>query len=200
MKIWSSDGKELKSREVDGQIPLVVAGLTDDCQTTGSPLLIPASGTLGVLAALIVPDGRAGTVAVNGVPLAGGMSIVQHTDRIEWSGRTVWVVAAARIEVVAYDPAVHGKDIRCFITKASLKSGEPSVRCPGHDGRCGLMYRQAAWDMALETDQKFRCPQCGFDPNSGEWKPESPQQTEGLDDLMRLVSAHRTSSRQGIAS
>ena len=137
--------------------------------------------SLDAIAVLLVPKGG-GAISLNGIPLQRAAYVVQHADRIDVDGKTFWVAASSDIEIAHYDPAVHGDDIFCFVTKARLQPDEEIVLCPG----CGIICRRAAWDMVLEADPKFRCPGCRFDPFAGDWVPTLPR-VSSIDRIMELA-------------
>ncbi len=120
--------------------------------------------------------------------LCPGLHLIRHTDQLEVDGQTFWVATSIRADVTTYDPAIHGDAAYCFVTKVRLQPGDEIVQCPGHlEIACGVIYRRAAWEMALDSDPKFRCPSCRFDPNQGAWKPSLPEGSS----LQRLLEKAR---------
>jgi hypothetical protein len=155
----------------------------------GGPRLIPTRPGSGALAALLVPDGSA--VARNGVPLPAGAHALFHADALRIQGEKLWVASAIEVAVTQYEPATHGENVFCFFTKGRLKPGEAIVVCPGRPGaECSVIYKQAAWEMAMKADVKFQCPRCGFDPSAGDWQPAVARPSR-LPRLLDLAAEHR---------
>jgi len=148
------------------------------------PRLLPTDSPDGIAALLVFPSGQ--SVSCNGIPLGPGAHVLQHTDRIDMDTLTFWVASSSAIAVTNYDSTIHGPDVFCFITKARLKPGEDIISCPG----CAIIYRQAAWQMAIESDPRFRCPGCRFDPFGGDWKPELST-TSSLDRILDLARSKK---------
>jgi len=157
------------------------------------PRLIPTRPGSGALAALLVPAGTG--VLRNGVPLPPGSHALFHADALTIQGRRYWVAASVEVAVTQYDPTAHGDNVFCFFTKARLKPGEAIVVCPGRPGaECSVIYKQAAWEMALKANVKFQCPRCGFDPAAGDWQPMLTRPTQ-LPKLFDLAAQHRKGGR-----
>jgi len=186
MQLWSHEQEVLQSRRASGHVPLSADGNPGE-----TPRLIPVNSSSGAAAALLVPP-RSGSVARNGVPLPGGVHLVRHKDRIDYRGKSYWVAVEHDVRVVLYEPDVHGADVYCFVTKARLRAGEEIVICPGRPGAdCGVIYRRPAWDMARESNTRFRCPRCGFDPGAGDWQPTLPRKSN-ISQLLDLAQGYRT--------
>jgi hypothetical protein len=202
MLVWTNDNHGiagdpgLNSRQLHDTLvlPAESTGGTDDARA--APRLMPTSVRSPGIAALLVPTGLPGRVARNGVPLPPGAHVLQHADRVDYDGRAYWVAAASEVGAVPYDAAVHGEDVYCFITKSRIRDGEPIVVCPGRPGaECHAIYRQVAWDMALESNVRFRCPRCGFEPAAAEWRPTLPRPS-GLPKLFALARQYRRGDGQ----
>ncbi|MGD9856129.1 MAG: hypothetical protein AB7U20_14390 [Planctomycetaceae bacterium] len=150
----------------------------------GLPQVIPAGA--GAVA-LLVPVGIAGPVARNGVPVCAGVHVLRHGDRVDFAEAVYWVADDSEVHAVAYEAAVHGEDQFCFLTRVRLRAGEMVVVCPGRPGAvCAAIYRKAAWDLAQETNTRFRCPRCGFEPSAAQWQPPLPAKS-GLSRLLQMA-------------
>lgn len=185
---WKGEGSPAVRRLT--QAWTLQALLADELGGPQRPRLIPTTAAPGAIAALLVGE-SCGGVTRNGVPLPAGAHLLAHADRLDFEGHTWWVAAACEVREVPFDPLVHGEDVYCYITKARLRPGDPVVVCPGCPGAgCGAIYRQAAWDMAVSSNARFRCPRCGFEPAAGEWRPEVPE-ASNLERLFELARARR---------
>jgi len=188
LSVWHLQGDLLVSRPVASPVVLTGDLLPVADQPTTSAQLIPVDADGGTVAAVLVPPGAEGIVFGGGVSLCCGLHLCGHTDQIDVDGQTFWVAASVSADVTTYDPAIHGDDAYCFVTKVRLQAGDEIVRCPGRPGvACGIIYRRAAWEMALDSDPKFRCPSCRFDPKEGAWKPSLPEGSS----LQRLLEKAR---------
>jgi hypothetical protein len=187
MQLWFTTDNELDGRRVTAAT--LLPNDADDA-AIDKPRVIPVAAGQSAIAVLLVPTALADRMTSNGVPLAAGMHLLRHTDRLEYAGRVYWVAASAEICEVPYDAAVHGDDLYCFLTKARLRAGEPIVVCPGRPGvACDAKYRKAAWEMAQATNTRFKCPRCGFEPGAGEWRPTLPRPSR-LPQLFELARKH----------
>jgi hypothetical protein len=112
---------------------------------------------------------------------------MKHGDRLDVGAKTFWVSCERLPDQTEYVPETHGSDVFCFITKARLQENEPITICPGRSGvRCGMIYKRAAWDLALESST-FKCPNCQFDPHAATWEPPAETPTRSLSNLLRLL-------------
>jgi hypothetical protein len=180
MKVWIQGDGRLTSKEVVEPVVLNAALVLANRPHPNQLRLLPTKSVDGIAVLLVPPSGCAGSC--NGIPLGPGTHVIQHADRIDIDDLTFWVAASNAVEIVAYDPDVHGADVFCLLTKARLQPGADIVCCPG----CGMIYRSAAWEMVLDADSKFRCPGCRFDPFAGEWEPTLPR-TSSLDRIIELA-------------
>ena len=192
MIVWKLELDKPAAQRIDA--PLTLSDSSDDAPSSDRhPRLIPTRPSSGALAAVLVPAGT--LVARNGVPLPGGVHALFHGDALTVQQRRYWVAAAIEVAVTLYDPATHGDSVYCFFTKGRLKPGEAIVVCPGRPGtECSLIYKQAAWELALKASVKFQCPRCGFDPAAGDWEPTLPRPTQ-LPKLFELAAQHRKGGR-----
>jgi hypothetical protein len=184
MHLWSIEQGVLQSQRANESVSLSCNQPHDV-----TPRLVPVRSGSGAVAALLVPP-CSGSVVRNGVPLPSGVHVVRHKDRIDHGGETCWIAVEHEVRVSVYQPDVHGVDVYCFITKARLHAGEEIVVCPGRPGaECAAIYKKPAWDMALEANERFRCPRCGFDPAAADWQPTLPRKPN-LPQLFELARQH----------
>ncbi len=188
MILWTAANQSSTARRVTEPVSLHRESL-DAAAERNSPRVVPVRPGRGAVAALLVPESVA--VRRNGAPVPSGAHALLHADCLDVDGVRYWVAAAAEIAVSQYDPATHGEGLYCFFTKARLKDGEAIVVCPGRPGsECSVIYKQAAWEMAIKADVKFQCPRCGFDPAAGDWQPSLPKPSQ-LPKLFELAALHR---------
>lgn len=189
MTVWKEELNVPTARRVDQALLLNGEQSSSSPARSDVPRLIPVRSGRGAVAALLVPGGV--LVRRNGVPLPPGAHAVLHADCVQTDDARYWVAAATEIAVSQYEPALHGEGVYCFFTKARLKPGEAIVVCPGRPGaECSVIYKQAAWQMAIQADVQFQCPRCGFDPAAGDWQPELPAPSQ-LPRLLKLAEQHR---------
>jgi len=131
-----------------------------------------------VSAVFLVPDRHAGEVSRNGIPLSAGMHTLSHADRLETAAQTYWISGQSAPEQTHYDPALHGADVFCFLTKARLEPGQAITICPGVPGRsCSAIYKSDAWAKAMRPGSPIKCARCGFHPDLQTWQPDLPERT-----------------------
>ena len=175
MNLWFAQDDDVVREQLDDMLSLPV---DSDESGVASPQLIPTTAVNRAVAALLVPHQFDRLLMRNGVPLVSGTHVLRHTDRLDYEGRTWWVAARREVGDVPYEAAIHGEDVYCFITKARLQADEVIVVCPGPSGaECGAIYRKAAWEMVQQSNARFRCPRCGFDPAAADWQPTLPRKT-----------------------
>jgi hypothetical protein len=159
-----------------------------------SVLAVPIEPVDGGLGVLLVPDGGA-PVAINGVAVPPGLHLLRHADRLDVAGRLHWVSQRCEVEHVEYDPAVHGDNVYCYLTKARLRPGQAIRICPGLAGSpCGALYTAEAWEMAMQSQPPMPCASCGYHRTKAEWSPP-PARVRPREPLahrlQRLVAARR---------
>jgi hypothetical protein len=148
-------------------------------------ILQPVQFADDILAVVLVPIRGTSQVSCNGVPLEPGLHPMRHGDRLDISGQTYWVASQATVDRVAYDPAAHGEDVFCFMTKARIKPGDAIAICPGTGGRrCGVIYTARAWDMAMTPDSTISCPSCGYHAGQDVWSPQPRAERKSFDELL----------------
>jgi hypothetical protein len=119
---------------------------------------------------------------------------LQDRDRLTVGEQLFWLSAECRAEETEYDPARHGRDVFCFMTKARLREREPVTICPGRPGAlCGMIYKRAAWEALVEQPGGFCCPNCSFNPLAPPWKPAVPTPRKSLANLTHLL--HQEAAR-----
>ena len=147
----------------------------------------PRATLIGVV---VVPPDLELRIALNGSPLISGMHALRHADRLSNNGHEIWIAASAAIETALYDPAVHGEDVFCFLTKARLEVGEEIVRCPGFQGNtCNVIYKKASWDMAMQSASNMHCPNCGFRTGESDWQPPQHRPKKEINALLATITA-----------
>jgi predicted RNA-binding Zn-ribbon protein involved in translation (DUF1610 family) len=192
LSLWHAAGEGCSRLSLDRPLWLRSDGPGDVVPTAephdNSVLLLPIEPFSQAIAVVLVPMRVAGQIAHNGVPLAAGLKELRHADCLTLGGATFWVSAEFAAVAAEYDPARHPPEAFCFLTKARLQAGDPIVICPGSaDGPCGMIYRQAAWQMAQES-AAFRCPNCGFAPSDASWAPPRPRSVGSLGELLELAA------------
>ncbi len=191
--LWQAAGEELSKHSLDRRLFLKVngsGGVTptmeqqDDCVT-----LISVDSVRQVVAVVLVPRQAVEKVARNGIPLAPGLHELRHADRLDVHRETLWISAELSAEKTVYDPVKHPPDAFCFLTKARLNEGDSIAICSGTpETSCGVIYKEAAWDMAQESPTPFKCPNCGFDPVRAAWVPPVKRANQSLEQLFQLVA------------
>lgn len=155
----------------------------------GAVAICPIESRAGYIGVAAVPDELAGQVTLCGNPLWAGMHALRHADRLVVNGQSVWIAANFAFEAVAYDPAVHGEDLRCFISKARLSPGQEIVCCPGTPGHpCGQIYAKTSWGRAMQSQAQMRCANCGFHPDAADWRPPDLQSSRTIDDILKNIT------------
>jgi hypothetical protein len=171
---------------------LGVAGLASGGAEPHVPtgvVIQPLHPVAGVIGALVVAVSSSRRVSLNGIPLAAGIHLLRHADRVDVDQQTYWISTQATIEEATYDPALHGEEVFCFMTKARLAAGQPIKICPGVPGTdCGVIYKAAAWDMAMQSSTPLKCPSCGYRPGQAEWHPPVPKIRKSIDGILQLIN------------
>ncbi|NUQ63740.1 MAG: hypothetical protein HUU20_14780 [Pirellulales bacterium] len=151
--------------------------------------VVPLRPVGDVVAAAIVPGALAESAALNGVPLAEGLHLLRHADRLTMSGQQYWIAVQPTVEEVDFSPDIHGEDAFCFLTKARLGTGDRIVVCPGKPGvPCGAIYKADAWELAMRPESGLKCLRCGFHPSQTQWEPPKARERIQLDALYQLAS------------
>ena len=151
-------------------------------------MIWPMDGVAGGVGVLLVHPSSRVTVEVNGILAAEGIHLLRHGDRVDLGDQWFWVSASATVVEAAYDPTAHGEDVFCFLTKARITVGQSIKICPGVPGKsCGVIYKSAAWDLAMQPASAMKCPQCGYCPSDDQWQPPAPKQRTSLDGILRAI-------------
>lgn len=154
----------------------------------GAVLLMAIQPLRQAVAAALVPNAMSGEVSRDGIPLAAGLHELPHGARLEIDDATYWVSAESVPEETSYQPELHGRDVYCFYTKARLATGDAITICPGTPGKtCGVIYKRASWETALQAPRPFKCPNCKFDPKQAQWQPPRAERRKRLDDLLARI-------------
>ena len=153
----------------------------------------PASSRGGLIGVALVPVELHRRASFNGVPLRSGACGLRHADRLEVYGHSLWIAANSSVEPTAYDPAIHGEGLVCFLTKAPLQKGESVVLCPGAPGKpCSVIYKQESWEMAMQSTTRLRCTNCNFRPDEAPWRPPVDHPSKRIDDLLAIHTHERS--------
>lgn len=97
-------------------------------------------------------------VRVNGLPVLGGLRLLEHRDEILTEGGRLYFSRESAPRVVAYQISEGGRAAICPVCRGPLKEGAEAVQCPGcarwfHEGRAGGGIAKPCWTYA---------PQCRF--------------------------------------
>lgn len=196
--LWEIDGESLKSMRIDRPHVLTKAtvDLLDEPQrlsvTAGGDAVVvaPTAARNQAIAVAIVPEQFPGLVTCGGIPVGAGVHPLRHGEQLTIDGVFRWLSSEAAVQYAHYDPASHGQDVYCFITKARLSAGQLIAICPGSaDKTCGVIYKREAWEMAQQGASPMKCPNCGFDPKAAPWSPPQPQTSGTLQQLLTMIGA-----------
>jgi len=77
-------------------------------------------------------------VRVNGLPVLGGICVLQHRDEILVGSRRVFFSAESTPEVEVFQHVGPHRRPRCPVCRGELLDQQPVVHCPG----CGRIYHQ----------------------------------------------------------
>ena len=167
---------------------LTETGRLSDIATGDAPLIAPLSAGREAIAAVLVPLSCADCLTINKLSLTAGLFALRDRDHLQFHNHSFWVSATCMTEETEYDPARHGPDVFCFMTKARLREGEEITICPGQPGvACGTIYKRAAWNAFVEQPGGFRCPNCSFDPHAPAWQPSLPAPRRSLAHLIHSM-------------
>ena len=182
LSLWTADGSAEPHRSEMGPgvrlHPDAAPSLGWSCADATAVTLQTVVPLDDVVAVAYVGEAMNSPVALNGIPLdAGGMYTLRQADRIDVGTSSYWLSGDLSPLRVAYDPAQHGSDARCCMTKARLEQGQDIVICPGCAGvPCNVVYKAAAWDAVLQSNRAIKCHSCGYQPGQPQWRPPSPRQ------------------------
>jgi hypothetical protein len=190
--LWSADdGDRWQSLTVPDVIALSGAGVVPqaaDSFDAAETVIHALRTSVGAVGVLLHSGRRTPPVCLNGVPLPAGLHVLRHADRVDVSPRSFWISTVTQVEETTYEPAVHGDDVYCFLTKARLSAGQTIKVCPGPPGtECGVVYTAAAWNLAMGAESSLKCPNCGYRPDQAKWHPPGPRNRKSLDDILHLI-------------
>ncbi len=158
------------------------AGRLDD-----GVIVAPSRAASGAIGAILVPVNLSGRVLRNRVPLRAGLHAARHGDELHIGEQLYWLASDLAPEEATYDPALHGEDLFCHLTKARLRAGDPIVLCPGtQHAPCGLIQSARAWHAAAAAG--LACSACGFRADAEEWRPPRRAEDNRLAGLLRLAA------------
>lgn len=157
---------------------------------SGYAVVVQPVGAITTASAVVfVPDRWTGRVFRNGLPLPPGMHPLRHADQLVGDEQTYWVSAQAPPVHTQYDPATHGDDVRCVVTKARLAIGQEITICPGLPGvPCGTIYKAAAWEKIMRPGSPVKCSACGYRPELASWEPTAPTPREIDHDYLKYFA------------
>jgi hypothetical protein len=117
-------------------------------------------------------------LAVNGLPVLGGLKVLDHRDEITADGKRFVFSGESLPEVCAFHPEPGGRELRCSLCRGVIQDDMAVVRCP----RCGRLFHQI--DCGSEKTEKHcwtysdRCRHCGHPTALSEdalWSPENEE-------------------------
>lgn len=191
IRVWYRSGERGAAERTDARGPLWLRDkgpLLSASPRRMSVSIRPIIPRCEIIALAFVPIDLEMFVSLNGVPLRAGFHGVRHADQLDIHEHSIWLAAIRTVQVCAYDPARHGSDVFCTITKARLSPGESIVVCPGTDKvACQAIYRQEAWEMAMSAPSQLRCPMCKFRPDDAEWMPPAAQPKPQIRNLFKAI-------------
>lgn len=191
IRLWYRNGDRGTAEHTDARGPLWLgntAPFVSASPRRTSVSVRPILPRCEIIAVAFVPFDLEIYIFLNGVPLRAGFHGVRHGDQLDIHEHNIWFAAIRTVEACAYDPAEHGFDVFCTITKARLSPGESIVVCPGTDKvACQAIYRQDAWEMAMSATSALRCPMCRFRPDDAEWRPPAAQPKPPIRNLFRAI-------------
>lgn len=199
--IWYTAGEERSRLDLDRPLRFKRNGsgkiVPTEEQHADCLTVMPIAPVRQVVGVALVPEQTAGQIARNGMALEPGLHELRHADRLDVNGQTFWISVELSAEETKYDPEKHSPDAFCFLTKARLNEGDAVTICPGTpDTSCGVIYKQAAWEMAQKSATPFRCPNCGFDPARATWAPPVERSSQSLDQLFQIAAQGNTRSHE----
>ena len=114
-------------------------------------------------------------VLVNGVPIAGGLRILEHRDEIVVGGSRLLYSEESVPEITTAQAGPGARPLRCSLCRGTIENGMTIVRCP----RCLRLFHQS--DAGPDAPERHcwtyseRCRHCGHPTAmTGEslWSPE----------------------------
>ena len=131
-----------------------------------------AEGADGGVALLV----RAGVhVRINGLPVLGGIALLQHRDEILINAERFYFSAEARPVVTTFQLGTGSRRPTCPVCRGALSNGDQAVGCPG----CGRWFHQleASEGRIARTCWTYAatCRFCQHPTSFGEesaWRPD----------------------------
>jgi hypothetical protein len=127
-------------------------------------------------AALLTSPGL--RIAVNGLPVLGGLKVLDHRDEII-AGSARFVFSDESLpEVIEFRPGSDQRELRCSLCRGAIQQGMAVVCCP----RCGRLFHQI--NGGSDGPERHcwtysdRCRNCGHPTALSEgalWAPESEE-------------------------
>jgi hypothetical protein len=128
--------------------------------------------------AIALVAARGSRLAVNGLPVLGGLKVLDHRDEITADGVRFVFSGESLPEVTALHAEPGGRELRCSLCRGAIQDGMSVVRCP----RCGRLFHQI--DGGSESPEKYcwtyseRCRHCGHPTALSEaslWSPDDEE-------------------------
>jgi hypothetical protein len=191
IRLWGKDeGRDLVASDIAHAVWLSGSSQFVSTQphlgAVGLRPIVPRGAFIGVA---IVPMELGVRVAINGTVFGSGLHGLKHADRVDVNGHRIWIAASLQIETTAYDPAIHGEHVYCYISKLPIVAGQEIVRCPGVPGTpCNVIYAKESWERAMQTNSQLSCANCKFRPDLAEWRPNEKQAKRRIDDILESVT------------
>jgi len=119
------------------------------------------------------------TVRVNGLPIAGGMRVLQHRDELLVARRRYFFSAESTPVVTVFQLAEGDRRPACPICRGPIRDGEQIVRCPG----CGRSFHQLGGEGKRKTCWTYaaHCRFCRHPTaldGATAWRPEQEEAHE----------------------
>jgi hypothetical protein len=173
--LWQRQGKSAPGDSRWKRIPLS-ASLFRIADGSSQILIMKFGENTEVATALLAAPGS--RLAVNGLPVLGGLKLLDHSDEITADGVRFVFSGESLPEVTALHLETGGRELRCSLCRGVIQDGMSVVCCP----RCGRLFHQI--DGGSESTEKHcwtysdRCRHCGHPTALSEealWSPEDEE-------------------------
>ena len=130
-----------------GWQPVSLASREFDFLGGEARLVLFGQGAEGGAALLVRPGAH---VRVNGLPVAGGLRILEHRDEVLVGGHLWYFSAESRPVCTVFQLPEGQRRPTCPVCRGPVREGEQAVQCPG----CGRWFHQLA---AAEGQRARNC-------------------------------------------